>query len=94
MTISWIKLQQRLAETNLEEGIGNSTGMFGNIATVNVDVNQSNQSTVDVSNSRERKSCACTNCPICADQYGIYQFKEFLGRDCPIHIRPKGVSKL
>ncbi len=41
------KLQQRLAETYMEQGINNSTGTFGNNATVNGDVNQSDASTVD-----------------------------------------------
>ncbi len=34
--------------------------MFGNIATINGEVNQSNTSTVDVPNSGQQKSCACT----------------------------------
>ncbi len=45
------KLLKRLAETNMEEGINNSSRKFGNIATVNGDVNQSNTSTVNVPNS-------------------------------------------
>ncbi len=50
------KLEHSLAETNMEEGINNSTGTFGNIANVNGDVNQCNAYTVDVPNSRKTKS--------------------------------------
>ncbi len=45
---------------HLEGGIKNRIGTFGNIASVHDNVNQSNASTVDVCNSRERKSCAHT----------------------------------
>ncbi len=54
------KLEHGLTETNLEGGINNDIGLSGNVATVNEYVNQSNASTVDVSNSGERKSCART----------------------------------
>ncbi len=45
------KLHQRLAESKKEFCINNSTRTFGNNATVNGDVNQSNTSTVNVPNS-------------------------------------------
>ncbi len=84
------KLKHMLAETIMEEGINNSTGTFGNIATVNGDVNQSNTSTVDVPNSGE--SSTSTEWTLCADGYGVFQLREFLGRDCPSQITTKSLD--
>ncbi len=75
----------------MEEGIDNSTGTFVNIATVIDDINQSNASTVDVPNSGERKPCASTKRTLCADQYGFFQLRRFLGMDCSIQITPKSL---
>ncbi len=66
-----LKLEHGLTDTNLEVGINNSTGTFGNVATVNVSINQSNISTVDACNLGERKLCEHTKTTLGADQYGF-----------------------
>ncbi len=77
------KLEHGSTETNLEGGINISTGMSVTVATINVNLNQSNASTVDVCDSGERKSCAHTKTTLQAYEYGCYQLREFLGGDCP-----------
>ncbi len=78
------KLEHGLTETNLEGGINSSIGMSANVSAVNDNINLSNASTVDVCNSRERKSCAYTKTTLQIDQCGFYQLNTFLGGKCPM----------
>ncbi len=77
------KLEHELTEANLEGGINSSIWKPANISAVNDNINLSNASTVDVCNSRERKSCPCTKTTLQADQYGFYHWMLFLVGNVP-----------
>ncbi len=88
------KLEHGLTDTNLEGGNNNSIGKSGNVAAVNDNINHSNASTVDVCNSKVRKSCAHTKTTLPADWWGFYQLNEFLGKKCPKQMKPKILCKI